>query len=138
MSAKSRKPSIDRLDPARPFTASILRRAGEIADKYRVILEPNDELGFIGSAIEMPTVFADGATPDRCVKATRQALTIAVATMLEAGKRPPVAKGRRAFQINVRLTAEEKLALEEAAANLGFRGISEFVRAAALNRLGAA
>jgi uncharacterized protein (DUF1778 family) len=35
-------------------------------------------------------------------------------------------------QINVRLTPEEKLLLEEMARSKGFRGISDFVRSASL------
>jgi uncharacterized protein (DUF1778 family) len=86
----------------------------------------------------MPTVFADGPTADQCVRATREALTAAVATMLEMGLRPPApaAKGARQAQINVRLTAEEKLILEDSARRAGFRGVSDFVRAAALSPSG--
>jgi predicted RNase H-like HicB family nuclease len=112
----------------------LLRRAEEIVEGYRVILEPSEELGFIGSAIEIPTVFADGRTPDACVKAVRAALTVAVVTIIEMGKRPPTGKVSRTEQVNIRLSAEEKLVLETAAAGLGFRGISDFVRAAAIEK----
>jgi len=102
-----------------------------VAD-YRIILEPDEKLGYVGSAIEMPTVFANGGTPDACVKAVREALAVAVATMLELGKRPPVGRGQRTQQVNVRLSPDEKLALEAAAAQMGFKGLSDYVRAAAL------
>jgi len=82
----------------------------------------------------MPTVFADGQTPDACVRAVREALTVAVATMLENGKRPPTSANRRSVQVNIRLTPDEKLALEEAASRMGFKGLSDFIRHAALNR----
>jgi len=121
-----------RLD--QPFDPGVLRRAEEIVEGYRIILEPSKELGFIGSSVELPMVFADGRTPDACVKATRSALTVTVATMMEMRKPPPTAKGTRTEQVNVRLSAQEKLALETAAAGSGFRGISDFVRAAALEK----
>lgn len=103
-------------------------------DKYRIVLEPSRELGYIGTAIEFPTVMADGPSPDECVAATREALTVAAATMIEMGKRPPSGPATRNVQINIRLTTEEKLALEGAASRMGFHGVSDFVRAAALDR----
>lgn len=121
-----------------PFDPDLLRRAEAIAGDYRLILEHSPELGYIGTAVEMPTVFADGRTPDECVKATRQALAVAVATMLERGQRPPASRGKRTMQVNVRLTPDEKLALEEAASQLGYQGISDFLRAAGLDRTHAA
>jgi len=39
----------------------------------------------------------------------------------------------RTEQVNVRLTAEEKLLFTNAAMNLGFKGISDFIRNTALN-----
>ncbi len=117
-----------------PFDPGVLRRARAIVGDYRIILEPDEKLGYIGSSIELPTVFADGKSPDACVKATREALAVAVATMLETGKRPPVSRSQRTQQVNVRLTPDERLALEEAAGGLGFKGVSDFVRAAALDR----
>ncbi|NOT00380.1 MAG: type II toxin-antitoxin system HicB family antitoxin [Phycisphaerales bacterium] len=118
----------------RPFEPRILERARAIVARYRIVLEPNDELGYIGSAVEMPNAYADGKTPEQCVAATREALTAAVATMIEMGKRPPVDRGQRSMQVNIRLTAHEKLILEDAAARRGFRGISDFLRTAALEK----
>jgi len=118
----------------RPFDARMLNDALRIVSDYRLVLEPNKELGYVGSSVEIPSVFADGQTPDDCVKATREALTVAVATMLEMGRRPPTGRSTRSVQVNLRLTAEEKLALESAANRMGFKGVSDFVRAAALDR----
>ena len=120
----------------RPFDQVILKRARRITAGYRLILEPDDKLGFIGHALELPTGFAHGVTPDECVKVTREGLTAAVATMLEMGQRPPApaSKARRQAQINIRVSAEEKLVLEETARRNGFRGVSDFVRSAALER----
>ena len=79
----------------RPFAPAILKQARQIAGRYRIVLEPSEELGFIGRALELPTGFAHGATPDECVEATRKGVTAAVATMLEAGRRPPAPASRR-------------------------------------------
>ncbi len=112
-----------------------MRKARKIAADYRIILERHDRLGFIGTAVEFPTVFADAKTPEKCYKAIEAALMVAVATMIECGQRPPqpASAKRRTEQVNVRLTAEEKLLFSNAAANLGFKGISDFLRNTALN-----
>ncbi len=119
----------------KPFKESVVRKAKKLVADYRIILERNEPLGFIGSAVELPTVFADATTPEQCYKATQEALMVAVATMIECGQRPPqpASAGRRTEQINVRLTAEEKLLFANAATNLGFKGISDFIRNTALN-----
>ena len=125
------------VDLRRALKASVLRKAKKIVVDYRITLERNDRLGFIGSSIELPTVFADAKTPDRCYKATEEALMVAVATMIECGQRPPqpASAKKRTVQVNVRLTSEEKLLLANAATNLGFKGISDFIRNTALSRI---
>ncbi|MCH7925358.1 MAG: type II toxin-antitoxin system HicB family antitoxin [Planctomycetes bacterium] len=117
-----------------------MKRARKVVSAYRIILEKDAGLGYIGSSIELPAVFADGATAASCVDAIQQALTYAVATMIECGQRPPAAasSGKRDVQINIRLTAQEKLRLSDAARRLGFKGVSDFVRLAALERTSAA
>jgi len=121
----------------RPFKESVLRKAKKIVADYRIILERNERLGFIGSSVELPTVFADAKTPEKCYRAAEDALMVAVATMIECGQRPPqpASAGRRTEQVNVRLTAEEKLLFANAAMNLGFKGISDFIRSTALNNV---
>jgi len=116
---------------------SLLRKAERIVSDYRIIIERNDRLGFIGSSVELPTVFADAKTPEKCYKATEEALMVAVATMIECGQRPPqpASVGLRTEQVNVRLTAEEKLLFANAAMNLGFKGVSDFIRISALDRV---
>jgi hypothetical protein len=82
----------------------------------------------------MPHVFGDGKTPAECVENVREALVGAVAHMLEQDQRPPTParEGTRTEQVNVRLTAEEKAILEATARRKGFKGLSDFIRAAAL------
>ena len=132
-SSKKTRARKERLD--RAFDPAIERRARQIAQRYRLVLEPDEDVGFVGRGLEMPTVFADGPSADQCVRATREALAVAVATMLELGLRPPApaTKNARQAQVNVRLTTEEKLILEDSARRAGFRGLSDFVRAAALS-----
>jgi predicted RNase H-like HicB family nuclease len=122
---------------SKPFKETVLRKARKLVADYRIMLERNEKLGFIGSAVELPTVFADAKTPEDCYKATEKALMVAVATMIECGQRPPqpASEGLRTEQVNVRLTAEEKLLFANAAMNLGFKGISDFIRNSALDRV---
>jgi len=79
-------------------------------------------------------VFGGGATPNKCVADVRQALTGAVALMLEQGESPPApaTERKRTAQVNIRLTPEEKLRLEEAARRDGFRGLSDYIRTTTL------
>lgn len=118
----------------RPFDSRLVLRARDIVDDYRVILERDDDLGYVGCSIEMPNVYADGRTADECVASVREALIGAVAFMLEDGRQPPVSSNnkRRTAQVNVRLTAEEKLLLEDRAKREGYRGLSDYIRAASL------
>jgi predicted RNase H-like HicB family nuclease len=113
-----------------------LRRAQKIADNYQIVIHSEDG-EYYGRGLEMPFVMSDGKTPDECVRATRDALTAAVAYLLESGKTPPppASENARNEQVNIRLTTEEKLLLEEAARSRGFRGISDYVRSASLSNL---
>lgn len=132
-SARKRSGAIDR-----PFDPRVLARASALAAQYKILLEPDAEAGFAGRALEMPECVGVGKTADQCVSATRDVLTSGIATMLEAGDVPPMpsAQGLRQQQINIRVTPEEKLMLEEAARSKGFRGISDFVRSATFASLG--
>lgn len=81
---------------------------------------------------------ADGTTFAACAKATLEAVTIIIATMLENGERPPgpARDGVRDQQVNIRISARERQTLENLAIRDGFRTVSDYVRAAALNRAG--
>jgi predicted RNase H-like HicB family nuclease len=127
-------PPTTEVDIERPFEENVLRKARQIARQYRVVIEPAGRARFIGWSIEMPGVMADGKTPADCTDATYQALEFGVATLLEMGRVPPAPshKRRRNNQINVRVSAEEKIILEEAAQQRGFQGISDFIRSVAM------
>jgi len=125
---KSAKPKVDR-----PFDAKLFERARQIANQYRIVLEFSDGLYF-GKGVEYPGAMNHGKTPDECVANTRDILTTGVAYMLEKGEIPPApaSEENRTEQINVRLTAEEKMRLEYTARSKGFRGISDYVRSVSL------
>lgn len=77
-------------------------------------------------------MFAAAPTPNECEAKIREMLTIAVATMLEMGETPPLPASKRRVQLNIRLSGDEKMLLEESSQRAGFRGVSEFVRFAAM------
>ncbi len=115
----------------RPAT---LRKARKIVAGYTISINPATQSGFVGSAYEFPTAFGRGKTREECLKATQEVLAVAVATMLHAGGTPPEpASQKRTVQVNVRLTQREKAILSKVAANSGFTGLSQFMRASALN-----
>jgi predicted RNase H-like HicB family nuclease len=122
-----------RKDIARPFEPKIMDAARRIANSYDIVLRFEDSEWY-GHALEYPEAMGDGKTETACVRATRQALTVAVATMLEDGQTPPppARQGYRSAQVNVRLTPEEKAVLESKASSKGFRGLSDFIRTTVL------
>ena len=124
------------IDPAQPFRPPILQKAREIARDYKLTIEKSDRLGYLGSSVELPTVFADGDTLEKCYEATQEALSVAVAAMLEAGQTPPqpAAFMKRTTQVNVRLTHEEKAMIAAAAAKAGFKGLADFIRTTVMDR----
>ncbi len=130
MSAKSKKLSkaVDRL-----IKADIEAKARKIAEQYQIILA-REEGHWYGRGLELPYVYGDGKTANQCIEDTREALTGAVAFLLEEGKRPPTPAraGSRTTQVNIRLTAEERVLLETTSHRKGFSGLSDFVRAAAM------
>lgn len=132
----TKKKDANRLPIDRPFDPGVLETARAIVERYSIILEPAEHGGFVGHALEFPTGFITRPTADECISATREALAVAAATMLETGRQPPApaVEGTRQAQMNIRLSAEEKLLLERSARQSGFRGVSDFVRHAALNR----
>lgn len=116
------------------FAPTVWKTATKTASEYQIILSC-EEGEWYGRGLELPNVFGDGETADECVKSTREALTAAVAFLLETGKTPPAPaqQGLRTQQVNVRLTAEEKALLESRAHNRGFTGLSDFIRAVAID-----
>lgn len=120
-------------DPARPFDPAVLAKAKKIVADYEIVMWFEDGEWY-GRGLELPHTFGDGKTPVACIASVREGMAVTVATMLEDGERPPAAArtGERTEQVNVRLTAAEKAQLENRSRARGFKGISDFVRAAAL------
>ncbi|MBL7153060.1 MAG: hypothetical protein ISS79_05040 [Phycisphaerae bacterium] len=116
------------------LTPAVLRKAEKLVDGYKIVIEPHKEAGFVGSAVEFPTAFAKGKTREKCLKATKEVLAAAVATMIHLGGTPPAPASaqRRTAQVNVRLTPTEKDMMSRAAAESGFKGLGDFLRAAAI------
>ena len=131
MSAKSKSSSGKA--SRRRFSSEVLAEARRVAAEYQVILCCEDGHWY-GRGLELPHVFGDGSTPSACLENVRDALTGAVAYIIEKGLRPPAParEGTRTEQVNVRLTAEEKIRLETSARAKGYKGLSDFIRAAAL------
>lgn len=82
----------------------------------------------------MPLVMGEGGTPEACYRDTLEAATASIALMLEKDQSPPAParEGKRDQQINIRLSSSEKLKLERAADRAGYRSLSDFMRAAAI------
>jgi predicted RNase H-like HicB family nuclease len=138
MAKRSTKPAKNdrKLAIDRPFDPAVLKRAAAIARKYRIVLEPLDDGGYLGTSLEMPGVFGDGRTADECVKTVREALSVGVAYMLEIGEAPPMPADQqvRNKQVNIRLTEAEQIRLKEAATAQGFTDISDFIRTTTLRK----
>lgn len=120
----------------RPFAPSIFAKARQIASQYRLTIEADEDGGYVGSTVELPRVMGGGDSIAACARETMEATVAGVATLLEAGQRPPAParEGRRDQQVNIRLTADEKLALEATSQREGFRSLSDYIRASALRR----
>jgi predicted RNase H-like HicB family nuclease len=116
-----------------PFKQEILALADEIVDKYQIVLDFEDG-EFYGRGLEMPNVYGEGKTANTCVKNTREALSAAVATMIERDETPPLpaSDNARSEQVNIRLTIIEKDVLKALAKAHGFRGLGDFIRTRAL------
>ncbi|MFI5379388.1 MAG: type II toxin-antitoxin system HicB family antitoxin [Tepidisphaerales bacterium] len=136
VTSKKRKKSAKRLPIDRPFDPAILRKARETAEKYQIVIWFEDG-EYWGRCLELDCI-GDGATPEKCIKATRQAATVVVAYTLEQGQNPPLParEGVRTEQVNVRLSIDEKITIESAAKRMGFRGISDYIRSAAIAGFG--
>jgi predicted RNase H-like HicB family nuclease len=117
--------------------AELLETARKTATLYRMTLEEKDGW-WTGSSVEIPGTFSSAKTLAECVKKTQFALTLAVAYLMhtkEAVPRP-CRDVLRDKQVNVRLTAEEKLYLDTTARSEGFRSASDLIRTAVFSFLG--
>jgi predicted RNase H-like HicB family nuclease len=114
----------------------MLAEGRRLAKQYRLLIEPDSEVGYVGSAVEMPMVFGEGTTTNACIEDTLDALANTIAVMLALGERPPssASEDRREVQVNIRLTAKEKIIIDELARRAGFRSISDYLRTSGLRQ----
>jgi predicted RNase H-like HicB family nuclease len=135
MSVKLKNSKAHNLSKAvnRPFDPDVLKRARRIVSRYQVVIQQEGD-EYVGRGLELPNAFEDGRTADECVRKTREMFVTVVAAMIEAGEvpPPPASEGKRTEQVNVRLSAEEKLVLEASARRHGHGGLAEYIRSAAL------
>lgn len=111
-------------------------KAVQLASQYQLVIASEPGVGFLGRTVEMPFAMGDGATIEDCAAAVLDATACGIAALLESGETPPAParEGKRDQQVNIRLTAEERLTLESLANREGFRSVSDYVRSAALGR----
>jgi hypothetical protein len=117
----------------RPFDRKIVSQARRVVDDYRFAFWREDGR-YIGQCVEMDTL-GIGDTVEQCISQARALAVTGVAYLLESGKRPPLPSRTqtRNVQINIRLSPDEKRAIEEAATKGGFRGISDYLRVRGLS-----
>lgn len=118
----------------RPFASDVLARAEAAVADYQFVLRQEGGEWF-GNGLEMPEAVGDGKDVAACVRSIRSAMVSVAAYMIEQGQEPPPAarEGVRTEQINVRLSASERLALDTKARQHGHKGISDFVRSSLLS-----
>jgi len=115
------------------FDKAILAAAKRLVNAYDIVMR-HEEGKWVGHALEYPEAIGVGKTVQECMVETRKTLLVGVASMLEDGDTPPTPARQnvRSEQVNLRLTPEEKAVLESRSRAKGFRGIADFIRAAAL------
>ncbi len=85
----------------------------------------------------MPLAFGEGKTIELCASDIMEATALSIAVMLENGERPPSPsrEAARMQQVNIRISADEKMQLEAIAKRDGYRSLSDLIRASALRAL---
>ena len=112
----------------RPFDPKILSKAKQALEDYRFAFWREDGR-YVGQCVELDTL-GTGPTVEKCIAEAKATAVTAAAFLLESGERLPLpAKNQaRTVQVNIRLSLDEKRAIEEAASKGGFRGISDYLR----------
>ncbi len=110
----------------------------DLARTFSIVIQPDPDLGYVGTWIEFPLVMGDGPSIEECVASTKESLLAALSVILENGDPipSPATDGKRSEQINIRLTGFERIRLEGLARQQGFRSISDFIRTTLLSRAG--
>lgn len=129
--------SLPELSAEPVYDAAILRRAADLAGAYQVVLRQEGGR-YYGVGLELPDAMNHGATPEECVRATRDSMTQLLARMLRAGVAPPAPTLNvdRTEQITVRVTPAERNVIEHLARAYGCRSAAEYLRQLCLERGG--
>lgn len=128
-SAKSRKSAkVSKLP-----TAQHEAQAARLAEKYRITLWREDGEWW-GRCVELPHCLGDGKSPEAAIECTKEAILASLSTDLADGIPAPLParEGVRSEQVNVRLSADEREAIEANAHRAGFKGLADYIRAVAL------
>ena len=79
----------------RKFSKEDVQTAKELTRDYCIVIDSNDDLGFVGHCKEMPHVMNDGKTHDECRDNVIEAIQVVICYMLEAGI--PIPKSQSSF-----------------------------------------
>ncbi len=79
-----------RLD--RPFDPKVLAEAKRIVRDYTVVIEAYAGMGYMGHTVELPEVFGDGKTRNKCLEHTIESTEVTVAFMLEEQRQIEIAE----------------------------------------------
>jgi predicted RNase H-like HicB family nuclease len=79
----------------REFSKEHIQAAKELTRDYCIVVEKNDDLGYVGHCTEMPHVMNDGKTYDKCRDSVIEAIQVVICYMLEAGI--PIPKSQSSF-----------------------------------------
>jgi predicted RNase H-like HicB family nuclease len=69
----------------RKFSKEHIQAAKELSRDFCLVIEKNDDLGFVGHCTEMPHVMNDGKTHEKCRDNVIEAIQVVLCYMLEAG-----------------------------------------------------
>ena len=80
------------------------------------------------------TLHGDGQTVESAIADAREAVVAGLSADLADGMSAPLpaSQGVRSEQVNVRLSADEREAIEANAIRAGFKGMADYIRAVAL------
>lgn len=111
-----------------PFARHHLAGAQEAVANYRFSFWREDGR-FVAQCVELDTLGV-GDTAEAAVAHAKELAITSACVMIEQGQRLPLPASTQArtVQVNIRLSPAEKIAIENAAASHGFRGISDYLR----------
>ena len=112
-----------------------LERAGKFALAYKYTLWPEDGEWW-ARCVEMPHCLGDGKSAEAAIASAREAVVVGLAADLANGMPAPLParEGVRSEQVNIRLSADEREAIEANAIQAGFKGMADYIRAVALGQ----